>query len=373
MSDPENDNFVFSANYERLDWRLWIIVIAVLAGISVLMSRIWCKLETFNPEEDFRVPYQLSEDYWVLRRWGKSAVKSFPALAIGDSVFWGQYTRPKDSLAEQLNRITGKKIFANFGVDGLHPAALEGLLRYHLPLSPETKVLVNFNLLWLSSANADLSTENESRFNHRKLVRQFLKFPPCYAAEFEQRLSAVLTRFSSAALLLDHIESVYWQNKGLYQWCDANPYGNPIAPFRKMSLPAPIDAPRMPARPWTATNSISQGLNMQWVSLEDSYQWQCFVRTLEKLCGNGNQVFILVSPFNTAMLSAENRGMHHQLVQEIVKKLAAMRLPFAAEFHLQNECFADASHPLADGYYAIAEKLLTQPQFKELFLEANDD
>ena len=149
MSDPENDNFVFSANHERLDWQLWAIVLVILAGASVLMAGIWRKLETFDPAEDFRVPYQLSEDYWVLRRWGKAAVESFPALAVGDSVFWGQYTRPSDSLAGQLNRAAGRKIFANFGVDGLHPAALEGLLRYHLPLPPETKILLNFNISFI--------------------------------------------------------------------------------------------------------------------------------------------------------------------------------------------------------------------------------
>ena len=73
-------------------------------------------------------------------------------LVVGDSVIWGHYVPPNETLAHYLNEFSGTLPpgrFANLGLDGTHPAALAGLLRHHgAGLSGRTVVL-QFNPLWL--------------------------------------------------------------------------------------------------------------------------------------------------------------------------------------------------------------------------------
>jgi hypothetical protein len=52
-------------------------------------------------------------------------------MIIGDSFVWGQYVSTDKTLSHNLNELEGDNLFANMGLDGLHPAAMDGLLKYY--------------------------------------------------------------------------------------------------------------------------------------------------------------------------------------------------------------------------------------------------
>ena len=123
-------SFIFSSNAVRLSLKNWVAVLCVLVLIFSLISPLWSVIEKFDPSLSYRLPYMLSSDYWLFRRWCKTAGSRYPALIVGDSVVWGQYVRPDGTLSHFLNEAAGKDMFANVGVDGIHPAAMAGLIQY---------------------------------------------------------------------------------------------------------------------------------------------------------------------------------------------------------------------------------------------------
>ena len=63
--------------------------------------------ESFEPVPHYRVPYELSKDYWLYERW----LDQLPPDAIsvvGDSVVWGEYTAHDGTLSRFLGDATGK-------------------------------------------------------------------------------------------------------------------------------------------------------------------------------------------------------------------------------------------------------------------------
>ena len=62
----------FGSNAIRLSPREWQIVGAIFLGYVLLMPSVWERLESFRPQADYRIPYDLSNDYWVFRRCARS-------------------------------------------------------------------------------------------------------------------------------------------------------------------------------------------------------------------------------------------------------------------------------------------------------------
>ncbi|RPJ25468.1 MAG: hypothetical protein EHM35_15520, partial [Planctomycetaceae bacterium] len=168
------------SHYVRLSGRQWLIVTVALLALIGLGPRIWEHIEGFNPGGDYRVPYELSNDYWLYSRHCSHMCEQGKILVIGDSVVWGHYVEPDRTLSHYLNELSGGDKFANLGADGTHPAALQGLLRYYGVDIHGRTVLLHLNPLWMSSAKHDLQTTKEFRFNHAELVPQFTPRIPCY-------------------------------------------------------------------------------------------------------------------------------------------------------------------------------------------------
>ena len=84
----------FGVNAMRLSSRLWLIVAAILLACFLGIPRLWKRIERFDVGPDYRIPYSLSNDYWLFERRleGIADRKSVPVL--GDSVVWGEYVRP---------------------------------------------------------------------------------------------------------------------------------------------------------------------------------------------------------------------------------------------------------------------------------------
>ena len=80
---------------------------ALLAGAIVLAALAaadpaWRRAEAFAPGGDFRLPYPLSEDYWLYDRWADRAADEADLLVVGDSVVWGHFVAPDQTLSHYL-------------------------------------------------------------------------------------------------------------------------------------------------------------------------------------------------------------------------------------------------------------------------------
>src|SRR5262249_16086805 len=190
-----------------------------VSAFILLTPRIWERVERFHTEPDFRVPYQLSKDYWLYSRWMRQNAKPDRIVVLGDSVMWGEYVLPDGTLSHFLNRTTGETDrFINGGLNRLFPLAEEGLLNYYSRSLQGQKVILHCNLLWMTSPKADLSTQKEEQFNHTRLVPQFYPRIPCYRADANERLSAVIERNVSFISWVRHLQNAYFAQKSIPSW-----------------------------------------------------------------------------------------------------------------------------------------------------------
>jgi len=257
LSSAMGDTGGFSCSHAlRLSAREWVAVLVCLLALIVLAPAVWDRAEG-----------KLSNDYWHYRRHCRRACDSERTPVIGDSVIWGHYVAPDQTLSHYLNELAGRERFANLGLDGTHPAALEGLLKYYADGISRRAVLLHFNPLWMTSKKHDLQTTKEFHFNHPRLVPQFRPQIPCYRATFSTRLWAVTERYVPFFSWTSHLRCAYWENMGLHTWTLEHPAANPLTPLRA-GLPAPLPAgePVPPQRP----DAEARKQNPAWVEPESS-------------------------------------------------------------------------------------------------------
>lgn len=325
------------------------------ASVVVLFPILWARMEPLDPEPDDRVPYELSQDYWLFERIADDAAAGHEVLLLGDSVIWGQYVRRDETLSHYLNEGQTRERFRNLGIDGMHPAALAGLIEHYAKGISKERVLLHFNPLWLSEAKLDLQEEDEFRFNHPGLVPQFSPSIPCYREEVSRRLGLIVERNLPFFQWTSHMQLAYVDQTNLPEWSLEHPY---TLPWKALEFRLPPSDGRLRHRPvpWT-----QQGIRKQdfaWVDLKDSFQWRSFRRALDLLRERGNRVFVLVGPFNEHMLT--ERGLHgyERIRDGVAAWLKDQGVPFDAPPALPSERYADASHPLAEGYREMAERLI---------------
>ena len=121
--------------------------------------------------------------------------------------------------------------------------------------------------------------------------------------------------------------------------------------------PAPADDPqRGPEsarhKPWSTTGVGTT--RFEWVSLDASLQWAAFQRVVRLLRERGNDVFVVVGPFNEHMLAPENRARYLAIRDGVAAWLARETIPHLAPEPLPSPLYADASHPLTAGYELMA-------------------
>jgi hypothetical protein len=372
----EGDRDFDCSHAVRLSGREWLVVAGTLLLLVGLGPTIWAGIEGFHPGPDYRVPYALSNDYWLYNRYCRRTCEQEKILVVGDSVVWGHYVPTDQTLAHYLSEFSGTdrfgtpdamqrvwEPFANLGVDGTHPAALEGLLRHYGAAITGRTVLLHFNPLWLSSPKADLQTIKESPFNHTELVAQFRPKIPCYKATFAQRLRIAVRRAMPFSNWTAHIRTTYYQGLDLSKWTLAHPYRNPLTPLLR-GLPEP-GAPGEPAgSTWVERGAKKQ--DQQWVEFQSSLQWRFFVRAVELLRRRGNEVFVLIGPFNEHMLTEANALVYGRIKTQAEAWLRAHNIPCFAPPPLPPEYYVDASHPIGAGYALLAKELLNQPAFQSL-------
>jgi len=365
-------------NEFRLTWWHWGYVLSIVLIGALLVPRIWKKIEHFAPGTDYRLSYNLSKDYWLYDRRLHDIADPTRVILLGDSVVWGEYVLPDGTLSHFLNQEAGQPDkFVNGGVNGLFPLALEGLVKYYGSALHHRKILLHCNVLWMNSPKADLRVEKEEKFNHSRLVPQFWPRIPCYKADANERLSAVVERNVGLVAWVDHLQSVYFDEKSILNWTlqddgsdpphYPNSYKNPFAQIT-LTIPSPPknDPQRGPSsprhKPWSETGSSTA--QFEWVDPKTSLQWGAFQRLVNNLRAQGNEVLVIRGPFNEYIMAKENQPGYRRLCAEIDAWFVENQIPQVAPEVLPSALYADASHPLTQGYGLLAKRLYQDPIFQ---------
>lgn len=370
----------FGAHDVRLGARSWLVVLGLMGLVVGALPSLWLIWESIPFETNFRVPYELSKDYWLYQQWLAETEDQDPIYVVGDSVVWGEYVSRDGTLSAFLND-RGREdefVFVNAGVNGLFPLALEGLVASYGQAMEERRVLLHCNLLWLTSNEADMSGEKEQRFNHPRLVPQFSVGIPCYRASFDERLGIVIGRSVPFLSFVQHLQNAYFGQQGLYQWtlADAgdypptypNTYRLPFSEIDFQILGEPDSDPdRGPEserhKSWSDSGEGTQ--RFPWVPLERSLQWAAFQRLVELLETRGNRVFVVVGPLNRHIMAAENVAKFAEIEDGVVAWLKGRNVLTLVPEVLSFDLYGDASHPLTEGYRQLADTLWADQTFQE--------
>ncbi len=359
-----NDDTLFDCSHAlRLSGKDWVIVAVALLLLIGFAPTVWQRFEAFDPGPDYRMPYELSSDYWLYGRYCRELCDRRKTLVIGDSVVWGHYVPPEQTLSHYLNEFSGRERFANLGLDGTHPAALEGLLRHYGPHLCGRTILLHFNPLWMSSAKHDLQTDKEFHFNHPDLVSQFTVPIPCYKAPFAKRARIALWRTIPFANWINHLRTAYYESTDIQNWTLRHPYRCPLSVLTR-GLPESAGAPESSGGTWVQKGAKKQDL--AWVELETSLQWRFFRRSIDLLRQQGNRVFVLVGPFNEHMLNDADAAAYDAIKSQAAAWLEKNKIPHFVPPPLPAEHYVDASHPIGEGYALLARQILQEPLFAAL-------
>jgi len=356
MSEKEEPT---SSNAFRLSGRQWMGVAVFAAAIYVLVPVAWRRIEPLDVKPDYRLPYELNSDYWLWSRLAAQQSATHDTVLLGDSVVWGVYVKPGETLSHYLNAQEGRDRYANLGINGAQPVALAGLVEYYGAAIRNKQVLVQCNPLWMNSPKRDLREDEEYAFFHPALTPQFTPRIPCYKETASNRIGKVLDRYSPFHGWSTHLQVAYFGEgdspRTIPKWTLEHPNENPMNAVT-CRLPAPADHGKEEPISW-----VEHGIpkdNMPWVDLAGSLQWKSFLRTIELLQQRGNSVFVLVGPFNEHLLKDASRERYRDLKRDIEAALREKGIPFLAPDPLPSEFYGDASHPLSAGYALLAKELV---------------
>ncbi|MDA7661894.1 hypothetical protein N8609_00875 [Verrucomicrobia bacterium] len=357
----------------------WIGVLAVFLVLVLFLPTAWEAWESFDPELNYRVPYETSQDYWQYERHLKQRTQGSDIFFVGDSVVWGEYVTADATWSAFLNeQAAGEYQFVNLALNGLYPLALEGLVRHYGSDLRQGKVMLHCNLLWMSSPSADLSQSKEQVFNHPTLVPQFRVSIPSYRATLDTRLGRAIGHQWSFLAWVRHLQIQYWEQKDPYAWTLADNGKYPPAYPNSYTMPWSVvdgrlisELERDPDRglqstrhkPWSEEGVGTQ--RFDWVPLNDSLQWQAFQRLCQVLRDRGNDLIVVLGPFNQHIMTADNRAKFKAIENEVKQWLESRSIVYSAPKLLDSSLYGDASHPLTQGYRQLAESLWNDSDFKE--------
>ena len=363
ITRPTDDDAIeFGPNAVRLSVREWIIAASVLLLVVIFTPVVWKSIEPFEPQTDYRVPFDFSDDYWTYQRSVESTTANGKILVIGDSVVWGEYVDPQHTLSHYLNELHGAALFANGGLNGTHPLALQGLIESYAADINNMHVILHCNLLWMSSEERDLQAKKEMSFNHPRLVPQFVPSISCHKAPVDERIGIVIDHHIPFHKLVNHIRVAYYDSQDLHSWTLEHPYENPFEPIR-LECPKPKNEPHSNPIPWTERAIPIQ--DIRWIDLDSSLQWQAFRATVELLRDRGNRVFVIVGPFNEHMLTEASRERYTSMRTHVETWLSNNAIPHHVTKPLPSHEYADASHPLGSGYARLAKQVDNEGEFKQ--------
>lgn len=348
-----------TSNAFRLTGRQWLAVGLFAVAIYLLTPVVWQRAEKLETGPDYRLPFELNGDYWLWGRVASQAAATHESLILGDSVVWGVFVKPGETLPHYLNALEGRDRYANLGVNGKQPVALAGLIEHYGSAIKGKEVILHCNPLWMSYPKHDLREKDDPGvFSDWELAPQFSPKIPPYKDSISNRIGRVIDRNMSLHGWTSHLQYAYFGESGtprtIPMWTLDHPYENPFKAVT-FKLPAPSDELRKEPVPWYTTIPKE---NMPWVDLDGSLQWKSFLRAVEILQQRGNTVKVLVGPFNEHLLKDPSRVRYLALKQRIEASLKERKIPYLAPDPLPSEQYGDASHPLSAGYALLAKQLV---------------
>jgi hypothetical protein len=355
LQEPTTSNAFWLSGRHWLGLSLFGVALYVLAPVA------WKRVEKLEMGPDYRIPFELNSDYWLWSRAASQAAATHDTLILGDSVIWGVYVKPGETLSHYLNVLEGSDRYANLGVNGKQPIALAGLVEHYGGAIRGKRVLLHFNPLWMSSPKQDMrESEANGAFNDWELAPQFVPNIPSYRESTSSRIGKVIDRNIAMHGWTSHLQYAYFGEgetpRTLPKWTLDHPYENPLTAVT-LKLPPPSDELRQPPISWIERTIPRE--NMPWVDLAGSLQWRSFRRTIEILESRRNKVLVLVGPFNEHLLKDPSRVRYSELKHEIEDWLKERKIAFVAPPPLPSEHYGDASHPLSAGYALLAKELVT--------------
>jgi hypothetical protein len=350
----------FGSNAVRLTRRDWLVAAMLVVAAFILTPHAWEYMEPLPQGPDVRMPYDLSNDYWLFSRYCGRAAQRGQVIVLGDSVIWGEYVLHDQTLTHYLNAEAGEERYANLGLDGTYPVALAGLVEHYGGAIAGRDVVLHCNLLWTADARHDLRSTKDEPINHTALLPQFTPWIPAYKEDLSRRIGTVVGRNLPFFGWADHLKLAYYDKKDLASWTMEHPYENPLGPIQPRRAP-PKETLQHEAAPWTTRGIERQ--EFAWVDLAESLQWRFFRQTVETLRRRGNRVFVVVGPFNEHMLTPESLSVYQNRKVAVAAWLTENNVPHVVAAVLPTEFYADASHPLAEGYAAMAKQLMAAEGF----------
>ena len=347
----------------------WIITLVLIVVISVPIYYGWFKWERFNPGKDFRVTCwaERESDYWAFTRWSGYARELYDIFLIGDSVIWGQETRLNETISHYLNESLGDDIVGNIGIDGLHMAGINGMVKYYGKYLDNKNIILHFNPLWMSTEERDLRGEGRISYHHPRLIPQ-LSFRINYNQPLDVRVGYLFDHYLRLPILVRHLMVNYFNNKSITNWMMDNPYRSPFSALTFTATPVMAEKQGR-GIDWKAKNmKVSDS---QFVSVDESMQWQCYFNALESLKKQNASVFVLLGPCNTYALTPDSRKRLKTMIEDVKKSLDDSGIPYfdSMENNLPSETFGDTCHLLREGHLMLVQNLMNDTRFRDWLAE----
>lgn len=345
----------YGSNCFRLTLRQWLLVFVISSLIVAVTPRLWTGYETFAVEPDFRMPYELSNDYWLYQRYAGLASEKYETVLLGDSVIWGQFVTREHTLSHYLNEVSGAERFGNLGLDGAHPIALEGLVDHYAESLRGKQIVLLFNPLWITSDKADLQCDEEIAINHPRLLPQFSPSLRCYREAASPRIGIAVEQRLAFNSWANHLQMAYFEKSEIPAWTLTHPYDSLT---RALSTPPLLNdvKQRHDFKSWMERGVERQ--NFPFVDLANSQQWKAFQRIVQTLQTRGNKVTVCIGPLNEHMLEDESLEKYRRLKVEMETWLKGRQVTYCMPHVLPSELYADLSHPLDRGYFLLAKELV---------------
>jgi hypothetical protein len=191
-------------------------------------------------------------------------------------------------------------------------------------------------------------------------VPQFMHRIPSYKEDTSTRIGIVVEQHLPLSRWTSHLQQAYYGRTDLPSWTLEHPYDNPLRPLAR-DLPASDNGRRHVPQPWYKSGISKQ--DYPWVDPQASLQWHAFERVVQILQERGNRVFVLVGPFNEHLLNPVSLKRYQEVKATITAWLVTHHIAHTAPPALPSELYGDASHPLAQGYAALARQLREEPFF----------
>jgi hypothetical protein len=335
----------------ELSLREWLMVALLVTAVLVAAMKIPFRGSVPVVERDYRIPYALSTRYDLYRRYTTLAAGQFPTLLVGDSVIWGQCALREDTLAHHLNEQVKQPRFVNAGLDGMHPVALAELLTYHAPSIANTRVILQFDPLWMMIAGPVRPHARANLYNRPDLVPRLAAH---ITGPFKEAASLSWSHLTRNTPIQEWGERFADARLDFLAWSLDHPYESPLRAITS-ALPPSEDSHPQRLKPWDGRPESR--FDTGWADLQDD-EWLAFLRIITLLQSRSNEILVVLGPMNEHMMTPEMLAGYLTIKARMAEDLRSRKVSCFVPSVLASDDYGDICHPLGRGYAKLAHELL---------------